>query len=99
MKEKIKYSINLIENLGDVFREATPEVKLKIIGSIFPEKVEFDGKNYRTNSYNQILDYIFQNTNQLQEKKKRTENDSNNHSQSLLGCPVGLEPTTFRTTI
>lgn len=44
MKEKIKYSINLIEKLGEVFREATPEVKLKIIGSIFPEKVEFDGK-------------------------------------------------------
>ena len=97
MKEKIKYSINLIENLGEVFREATPEVKLKIIGSIFPEKVEFDGKNYRTNSYNQILEYIFQNINQLQEK--RTENDLKNHSQSHLGCPVGLEPTTFRTTI
>ena len=69
----------------------------KLLGSIFPEKIEFDGEKYRTKSFNKMLDYIFQNTNQLQQKK--TEIDSINQSQSEKGCPVGLEPTTFRTTI
>ncbi len=97
MKSKLDYSINLIENLGKVFKEASPEIKLKIIGSIFPEKIQFDGENYRTNTYNQVFDYIFTNTKQLQGNKK--ENDLNNRSHSHLGCDVGLEPTTPRTTI
>ena len=97
LKAKLDYSINLIENLGEVFAEATPEIKLKIIGSIFPEKIQFDGENYRTNSYNQVFDFIFTNTKQLRGKEK--ENDVNNRSHSHLGCDVGLEPTTPRTTI
>lgn len=60
----------------------------KLLGSIFPEKVEYDGKNYRTNSYNKMLEYIYQNSKQLQGKRK--ESDLKNHSQSHLGCPVGL---------
>ena len=46
-----------------------PEVKLKIISSIFYEKIIFDGKNYRTKNYNKIIDLIYQNTNILQEGK------------------------------
>ena len=96
-KEKIDYSINIIANMGKFFEQAPMEVRIKLLGSIFPEKIEFDGENYRTNSFNKMLEYIFQNTNQLQQKK--TEIDSTNQSQSKKGCPVGLEPTTFRTTI
>ena len=96
-KEKIDYSINIIANMGKFFEQAPMEVRIKLLGSIFPEKIEFDGENYRTKSFNKMLDYIFQNTNQLQQKK--TEIDSINQSQSEKGCPVGLEPTTFRTTI
>lgn len=70
MKEKLEYAISLIKNLGILFKEASPEVKIKLIGSIFPEKIIFDGENYRTKSYNQVLDYIFQDTKQLQDKKK-----------------------------
>ena len=97
LKAKLDYSINLIEKLGEVFAGATPEIKLKIIGSIFPEKIQFDGKKYRTNSYNQVFDYIYTNTKQLQGKEN--ENDSKNRSHCNKGCDVGLEPTTPRTTI
>ena len=97
MKAKLDYSINLVENLGEVFAEATPEIKLKIIGSIFPEKIQFDGKNYRTNSYNQVFDFIYTNTKQLQGNKN--ESDSENRSQNHLGWMMGLEPTTLGTTI
>jgi hypothetical protein len=38
---------------------------------MFPEKIEFDGKKHRTNSYNEVLDVIFNDTYQLREKKRR----------------------------
>ena len=46
-------------------RDAPIEVKLKLIGSIFDGKIEFDGKSYRTNSYNKVLDLIYVQTNEL----------------------------------
>lgn len=44
---------------------------------MFPEKIHFDGENYRTNSYNKVLEYIFQETNVLKgEKKEETDEKS-----------------------
>ena len=97
MKKKLSYSINLIENIGDFFRYAAPEVKIKLLGSMFPEKIEFDGEKYRTTAINETLHLIFKETKQLQGKKN--ENDCKNRSHRNLGCDVGLEPTTPRTTI
>ena len=97
IKEKLTYSINLISNLGKFFQSATCEVKTKLLGSIFPEKLLFDGKTYRTKSFNGMLNLIFKETKYLQGNKK--ESDSKNRSQTHLGCDVGLEPTTTRTTI
>ena len=37
-------SINIIGNLGEFFRTAKPEIKILLLGSIFPRKIEFDGK-------------------------------------------------------
>ena len=50
--------------------EASVEVKIKLIGSMFPEKIEFDGKEYRTKNYNKVLDLIFQETKQLRGEEK-----------------------------
>ena len=52
------------------FRDAPVKVKIKLLGSMFPEKIEFDGKNYRTNAYNKVLDLIFRETNKLRGNKK-----------------------------
>jgi hypothetical protein len=49
---------------------ASVEYKILLIGSMFPEKILSDGENYRTNSYNKVLYWIFQNTNELHEQKK-----------------------------
>ena len=69
IEPKFDYSISLIANIDKYLKEAPPEVKLKIISSIFHEKIIFDGKNYRTKNYNKIIDLIYQNTNILQEGK------------------------------
>ena len=61
--------------------DAPVETKIKLISSMFPQKIEFDGEKYRTNSYNQVLDLIYQETKQLREgnvkKKERSELLSN----------------------
>lgn len=48
---------------------------------MFPEKIEFDGEKYRTNSYNKVLDLIYQQTNELRgdekEKGERQKSFSN----------------------
>ena len=47
----------------------------EIIGVMFPEKFEFDGETYRTNSYNKVLDLIYLQTNELRGQKKRDSSD------------------------
>ena len=70
IEPKLSYSICLLDNMEGFFRNAPVKTKIKLLGSIFPEKIEFDGKNYRTNNYNKVLDLIFQQTKELREPKK-----------------------------
>lgn len=79
---KLAYSIDLINKMDKYIRDAKVELKCKLINSIFPKKVAFDGKAYRTNSMNKVLDLIYQQTNELQGKKNGK--DSNNSSFSHL---------------
>ena len=75
VQDKLDYSINIIGNLGEFFRSAKPEIKILLLGSIFPRKIEFDGKNYRTRSYNRMLDVIYQETNRLQGQENKKSSD------------------------
>jgi site-specific DNA recombinase len=47
-----------LENIGSLYSEGHIETKRAIIGSIFPEKLEFDGSNYRTTRMNSIAGHI-----------------------------------------
>ncbi len=84
VQDKLDYSINIIGNLGEFFRSARPEVKVLLLGSIFPQKIEFDGKNYRTRSYNRMLDLIYQETNKLQGKKNEKSSEK---SEDFIWVP------------
>ena len=86
----LNYSISLINNLERYFDDAPIDIKQRLLGSFFPEKVEFDGKSFRTTKYNAVLDLIYNETNQLQKIKKDNPNE--------LSCWVageGIEPPTF----
>ena len=75
-KPKLHYAISLTNNLVMYVRDAPLEVKIRLIGSIFPEKVQFDGKNYRTKNMNKLVDLIYQQTSELRgnnKKKRRAE--------------------------
>ena len=59
---------------------------------MFPEKIVFAGKSYRTTKYNAVLDLIYQQTKELQGQKN---GDSTAKSEkSPYVPPQGLEPWT-----
>ena len=90
IEPKLSYSISLLDNMEGFFRDAPVKVKIKLLGSIFPEKIEFDGKNYRTNGYNKVLDLIYQQTKELREPKKV---DGERFSSFPASVPrAGVEP-------
>ena len=66
IKDKLNYSISIIENIGDYFSTASALTKTRLLGSIFLEELNFDGENYQTNSYNSVLSYIYENINELE---------------------------------
>ena len=88
VKEKLTYAIDLIGNLGEIFKSGQPEVRIKLLGSIFSEKIELDGKIFRTRGLNAFFEALFQETRQLQGKKK-PESPSGD-SGSVPGA--GVEP-------
>ncbi|EGK00077.1 hypothetical protein HMPREF9455_03601 [Dysgonomonas gadei ATCC BAA-286] len=71
IEPKLKYSIDLIDRMDYYIKEGKVEVKCKLLSSMFPEKVVFDGNSYRTNSYNSVLDLIYKQTNELRGKKRK----------------------------
>ncbi len=90
VEKKLGHAINVIRNMDEVLASGRAEHKILLIGSMFPEKILFDGENYRTNSYNKVLDWIFQNTKVLQEQKKEETDKKSVSSVSVPGA--GIEP-------
>ena len=70
LKPKLRYAISLINNMVMYIRDAPLEVKMKLIGSIFPEKVRFDGKTFGTKNMNRVFDLIYQQTRELRGRRK-----------------------------
>lgn len=83
IEPKLDYSINLINNIDSYIRDAPVGIKIKLISSMFPEKIEFDGKTYRTNSYNKVLDLIYQQTNELRGVEKKNGESFSTFSASV----------------
>ncbi len=82
--DTVKYSFGLLKDLPDYYNEAPIEVKHKILGSIFPGKLIYENKKYRTVQINQVLTLIYQNINELGEIKK---NELLNLTIRPLKCP------------
>ena len=100
IEPKLSYAMLLINNIDKYIRDAPLETKIKLIGSIFEDKIEFDGEKYRTNSYNKVLDLIFQQTNELRggKKEKGERFSSFSHSVPRAGVePARIAPLVFET--
>ena len=82
------------------FRDAPVKVKIKLLGSMFPEKIEFDGKNYRTKAYNKVLELIFRETNKLRGNKNKIEESLDTFPDSVPRAgvePARIAPLVFET--
>ena len=92
--EYLKFGIDFCYNLPEAFQKADLETRHKIIGSIFPEKIFFDGISCRTTRINEALYRMLL----LDEGSK-----GNKKGQALLNMslasrvgPLGIEPSTHR---
>jgi DNA invertase Pin-like site-specific DNA recombinase len=59
----VQFGFGLLKNLPDYYRNCEISVKLRIIGSLFPEKLIYENKNYRTNKINEVIPLICSNIN------------------------------------
>ncbi len=97
IQRKLNKALDIIQNISTLYIQGGIETKRSLVGSIFPEKLEFDGIQYRTTRMNSVLASIFQINNKLLQNKNR-KNDHYNHFSCLVPG-VGIEPTLLGTRV
>jgi hypothetical protein len=82
-----------MQNLETFFEQSDVHIKNKLMSSIFEEKIEFDGQEYRTPKFKEGFEFIYQKINELQVFKKEKGDKLSNVSHLVL--EMGLEPIQF----
>ena len=76
--------------MSNYYRNASTTVKSKIIGSIFPEKLIYSEKQYRTTKVNEVLALILNTSEAF-----KTKQPNNKVRLSSVAPESGLEPETL----
>jgi site-specific DNA recombinase len=93
----IDFGLELLLNLDKYFLSSPIEIQQKLISSVFPEKLIFDGENYRTTRKNELLELltrIDEHPGTVSKKKAL-----NNQDLSCMAPQVRLELTTHGLTV
>lgn len=93
VNERLDKALTAITNISTLYKEGDIETKRYIIGSIYPEKIEFDGTQYRTARKNVIAEHIFKINRVLRSKKNGNYEDVFRNSR--LVTSTGFKPVTF----
>jgi site-specific DNA recombinase len=88
----MEYDMLLLKNIANTYKGVPSELKRKIIGSIFTEKIIFENNECRTTKLNQVVSLILQSTNKFHKNKKGLT--SQNANQSCKVEDNGVEPMT-----
>ena len=80
----------LIKQLANDYNRADLATKQQFIGSVFPEKLIFENKQYRTNNMMKVIWKICRNINAFGAKKDGTETSIKSQSHEVT--PIGFEP-------
>ena len=88
-----KNGLKSIQDIENQYIKSDLEFKRRLIGSIFPEKFQFQNKKVRTADINPILHKIAHFTRVNKENKKRDKSQKQDLSRCVAGA--GLEPATF----
>jgi site-specific DNA recombinase len=89
---KLDSCLELLLNLSKYYQQSDTSTKQKIVGSIFPEKLIFENKKYRTAKINSVIPLICRQDGLSKGGKKRKHTISD-----MLSCqvvPTGIEPVT-----
>ncbi|HFG0471765.1 recombinase family protein [Flavobacterium psychrophilum] len=88
-----EFGLSFLSNAKEYYQKADLEIKQKIVGSIFPEKIIFSNNKYRTSQTNELLKLLTFNINELgniKNEKATPKSGLSNYAPSL-----GLEPRTL----
>lgn len=66
--DKLNYGMSLLKNLPKYFTDADIDTKQELVGLIFPEKIQFDGKKCQTTKINEVFALMIQENSQLQKR-------------------------------
>jgi len=78
-----------MSDIANYYKKAPADTKRKIVGSIFPENIEFDAKNYRTKRVNEIFALLFNTDKDFKIKQP------GKIAELSTFAPAGLEPATL----
>jgi site-specific DNA recombinase len=92
-EKHIKFGVSLLTNLSEYFIKAPIELKHKMIGLFFPEKLFYEKGNYRTTKMNQVLDLIYLLSSEMDKGKMKQASIS--AGLSTQAPQTGLEPVTL----
>ena len=84
-------AVDHLAQLDSIYANASTIRKPQIIGSMFPEKITFDGQNFRTAKLNEAASLIYSLDAAFRANKNGTSDLESNLS---LVIPLGLEPRT-----
>ncbi|WP_222867776.1 zinc dependent phospholipase C family protein [Sphingobacterium phlebotomi] len=83
IKDLVASALKKVANIDRRYENGNIEEKRAIIGSMFPDFLEFDGTQHRTARLNSAIALIYQNNNKLQGKKNGTNLLFSDLSQSV----------------
>ena len=86
----LKKGLDNLFHLSEIYENGTSEEKRKIVGSVYPEKLIFDGDRLRTTRINEAVRLIYTLDKELAEKEKG-QSGENPTLSSEVGLP-GFEP-------
>ena len=89
---KIDDCLDLLLNLDKYYSTKNTDIKQKIIGSVFPAKLVFFEKKYRTTKLNELVELLCTTDKGLGQKKGGKKTDFS--VSSLRVVPPGIEPGT-----
>jgi len=84
--------VTVLFQLEMIYESGSIEVKQRVIGSIYPEKLSFDGENIRTTRINEAIRLLYTMSKDFEENKKGQNGDL-----TILSSQVGktgFEPAT-----
>ncbi len=94
LDKKLDHMIRTLSNLVNLYEQGDVEIKRKLIGSIFPNKMVYEKNSVRTVELNPAVELIFSNVKRSRGRKKRKHTDFGVLSHRVE--PEGFEPSSKR---